>query len=49
MTLKDIYYEAYILDPKINHQYLSKDEQTQNTEFIDKVAKRNVGTEHSAK
>jgi hypothetical protein len=49
IVLKDIYYAADILDPKINAQYLSREEQVQNTEFIDKVATINVGIEHSAK
>ena len=49
MALKDIYYVEYILDPKINAQYLSRGKQIQNTEFIDKFATRYVGTEHSAK
>jgi hypothetical protein len=49
MVLKDIYYAADILDPKINAQYLSREEHVQNTEFIDKFATINVDTEHSAK
>jgi len=49
MASKDFYYAEYTLDQKINAQYISREEQIQNTEFIDKVATRNFGTEHSAK
>jgi hypothetical protein len=49
MALKVIYYAEYNLDRKINAQYLSREEQIQNTEFTDKVVTRDVVTEHSAK
>lgn len=49
MSLKDIYYAAYILDPKINVQGLSTEKRIKKkTEFFDKVATRNLGTENSA-
>jgi hypothetical protein len=48
MALKHIHYAAHILDPKFKGECLSKDEQIQGTEFIDKVATRKFGTEHSA-
>jgi hypothetical protein len=49
VVLKDIYCAVYILDQKINAQYLSREEQVQTTEFLDKVVTRNVGFEHLAK
>jgi hypothetical protein len=47
MALKDIHYAAHILDPKFNRECLSRSEQIQGTEFMDKVATRKCGTEHS--
>jgi hypothetical protein len=48
MALKDIHYAAHILDPKFNGECLSKSEQIQGAEFIDKVVTRKSGTERSA-
>jgi hypothetical protein len=48
MALKHIHYAAHILDPKFNGECLSRDEQIQGTEFIDKLATGKFGTEHSA-
>jgi hypothetical protein len=48
IALKHIYYAAHVLDPKFNGECLSRDEQIQGTEFIDKVATRKFGAEHLA-
>jgi len=41
-------YATHVLDLKFNGECLSSEERIQKTKFIDKVATRKFGTEHSA-
>ena len=47
MALIHTHYATHILDPKFNGGCLSRNEQIQGTEFIDKVATKKFGTEQS--